>query len=121
MYHSRPVQKKKGSHEAVQGWRDWERPEPRREKPVLFHKHLIEKKKKPDHKRGSVLEAISVKSSSQDRSSESTCEMEREEEKKELYSVNNFHESELGKNVRNFVLFALHYDIKCVRITPSHI
>lgn len=47
--------------------------------------------------------------------------MESEEEKRELYLVNNFHESVLGKNVRNLVLFALHYDIKCVRITSSHI
>jgi len=43
-----------------------------------------------------VLEAISVKSSSQDRSTESTSEMEREKEKRELYLVNNFHESVRG-------------------------
>lgn len=82
-------------------------PEPRRENPVLFHKHLVEKKK-PDHKRGSVLGAISVKSSSQDRSTESTSEMEREKEKRELYLVNNFHESVWGKNVCNLALFVLH-------------
>lgn len=85
-----------------------EGPEPRRENPVLFHKHLVGKKKSPDHKRGSVLEAISVKSSSQDRSTESTSEMEREKEKRELYLVNNFHESVWGKNVCNLALFVLH-------------
>lgn len=92
VYHSRPVKKNQTCSSA-----GMERPEPRREKPVLFHKHLIEEKKNPDHKRGSVLKAISVKSSSQDRSSESTCEMEREEEKRELYLDNNFHESVLRK------------------------
>ncbi len=90
-----------GSSGAMEG------PEPRRENPVLFHKHLVGKKK-PDHKRGSVLEAISVKSSSQDRSTESISEMEREKEKGELYLVNNFHESVWGKNVGNLALFVLH-------------
>lgn len=87
----------------------WGDQSPRRENPVLFHKHLVEKKKKKaDHKRGSVLEAISVKGSNQDRSTESTSEMEKEKEKRELYWVNNFYESVWGKNVCNLALFVQH-------------
>lgn len=54
-----------------------------------------------------MLGAISVKSSSQDRSTESMSEMERGKEKRELYLVNNFHESAWGKNVCNLALFVL--------------
>lgn len=73
--------------------------------PVLFRKHLVGKEGGvPDHKRGSVFEAISVKRSSQDTSTESASGMERE--KKELYLVNNFYESGWGKNFCN--LFVLH-------------
>lgn len=62
------------------------------------------REKKPDNKRGSVLGAISAKSPSQDRSTESRSEMERGEEKRELYLVNNFHESAWGKNVCNLAV-----------------
>lgn len=69
-----------GSSGAMEG------PEPRREKSCSFSQTPCRKKKKnPDHKRGSVLEAISEKSSSQDRSTESTSEMEREREKGALF------------------------------------
>lgn len=51
--------------------------------PVLFHKHLIgEEEKKSDHKRGSVFEAISVKRSSQDTSTESTSKSEKRDREK---------------------------------------
>lgn len=60
----------------------------------------------PDHKRGSVFEAISVKRSGQDTSTESTSGMERE--KKELYLVNNFYESGWGWGGDLCNLFVLH-------------
>ena len=53
-----------------------------------------------------MLEAVPVKSSGRDRSTESG--MEKENEEKELYLLNNFHESERGKNVCNLALFVLH-------------
>lgn len=52
---------KKARQAAAERWRDLS---PGEKNPVLFHKHLVgkkKKKKKPDHKRGSVLEAISEK------------------------------------------------------------
>lgn len=82
--------------------------------PALFHKHLIgEEEKKSDHKRGSVFEAISVKRSGQDTSTESKSE--RETERRELYLVNNFR---MGGDWCN--LFS-HLDIKYATVTSLKI
>lgn len=96
------------------GW--WMDLSPGPKNPVLFHKHLIgEGGKKSDHKRGSVFEAISVKRSSQDTSTESTSKSERETERRELYLVNNFR---MGENWCN--LFS-HLDIKYATVTSLKI
>lgn len=86
-------------------------PEPRRENPVLFHKHLVGKKKKKNLTTKEALCLRLFQFRVLARTDPPRAQV-RWKEKKELYLVNNFHESVWGKNVCNLaVCFALGYKI----------
>lgn len=81
-----------------------EGPEPRRKNPVLFHKHLVEKRSLTT-KEALCLRLFQLRVLAR---TDPPSEMEKGKEKRELYLVNNFHESVWGKNVCNLALFVLH-------------
>lgn len=91
-----------GSSGAMEG------PEPRRENPVLFHKHLEEKKNGLTTKESLCLRLFQLRVLARTDPLRAQVRWKERKRETELYLVNNFHESLWEKNVCNLALFVLH-------------